>query len=128
MVHIVLMIALTRRDHVPVARRVLRAEKAPLGCGVAMRGKEKIRAAARALDSDVKVLVLFFVNQRVGVSSRPQAVSVEPVLALGRVLDRVEKRTVVPGQCDGAGGLDLIRVELTRPHVAHAECGFAYAP
>src|ERR1700676_4845457 len=64
-VHVILMVRLTRSDDAKFAGRLPRRQKPHLAGRVARDHEQKKRAAARALNFDSKALVGLFINQRV---------------------------------------------------------------
>ena len=95
MVHVILMVRLTRSDEAKRAVRLRCGQKAHLARRVARNHQQKERAAAGALDLDAEALVGLFVNQRVRLP-RTGHVAIEPVSALRRrVFNGIKKRAVV---------------------------------
>ena|SRR5205085_4762939 len=67
MVGVVFVVVFAWRNQLKLPERIVCAQIADFAGGVACRGEQDVRAAARALDRNVKALVGFFVKQLVSV-------------------------------------------------------------
>src|SRR5581483_4268117 len=94
MLHLVLAALHPWRNRLPLARWRACIQIAPLRCGVAADLQQQVLAASRALHAYVEALVFLLVDQVIRLG-RAQDVPVEPVLTLGRILNRVEDSLVV---------------------------------
>jgi len=106
MVHVVFVIVFAGRDEAEFAGGLIGTKKANLTGSVAIGDKEKVGAAAGALDINAEALVFFFVEEVVR-HARPKNVAVEAVGTLGNlVFDDIEEGEIVGGPGDAGGALD----------------------
>src|SRR5262245_8547330 len=77
------------RHDPPGILRTIGGHEANLARGVAGAVQEQVRAAARAMNADLEALVALLVDDRI--DRLAEAMTVETVLALGGILDRVEE-------------------------------------
>ena len=127
MVDVVLLVLDARREHRPFPARRLGGEDARLRGGEAPDAQDEPGAAARAAHPDVEGLVGLLVDELVR-GRRAQLVTIEAVLALGPVLDRIEQRPAVGGPGHRArllreGGSRHARAQVLDEQVVLAESG-----
>src|SRR5262249_49559137 len=123
MVHVVLVLRLARRDQGGHSGGLVGGQEAGLARRQAGGRGEQIRLAARARHPEAEPRGRLLAQERVLGSAN--LVAIEPVRALGGVLDDIKEGSVVGRPGDAARLLDALRVELARAQILDVERIFA---
>src|SRR5947207_3150566 len=116
MIHVILVIWLTRQNNLPFRVGIIRGDKATLAGGLAESYQKDHCLVSRCLDSDIEQCVFLFIEQVALIAA--QHVTEKLIVALGNGVFRyVEHCLVVSGPDYVINSFDVLWKEFTRLQV-----------